>query len=304
MDFGVLPPEVNSGRMYTGPGPGTLSAASAGWDSLATGLTDAASCYQVVIAGLIDESWLGRTSMSMAAAVTPYVSWLTVTAAHCARAAASATAAATAFETAYAMTVPPPLIAANRAELAALIATNALGQNAPAIMATEAEYGEMWAQDATAMYNYAANSASASSFSMFTPPPRTTDSGGRAGRVGVVTRAPGGNTQATAARLISAVPRALQTLATPGAASGAAVAQAAEGTAASAGVGQAAPLGTLSVPPGWADAVSEITPPPALDANVMPGGWGAAPSARRESDGAVQRIGLRSKLIPRSPVAG
>ncbi len=29
MDFGALPPEVNSGRMYVGPGPATLLAASA-----------------------------------------------------------------------------------------------------------------------------------------------------------------------------------------------------------------------------------------------------------------------------------
>ncbi|MDT7733617.1 MAG: hypothetical protein QOE12_791, partial [Mycobacterium sp.] len=24
LDFGLLPPEVNSGRMYTGPGPGPM----------------------------------------------------------------------------------------------------------------------------------------------------------------------------------------------------------------------------------------------------------------------------------------
>jgi PPE-repeat protein len=139
MDFGALPPEINSGRMYLGPGPGTLLAASAGWESLAGELTDAASGYQSVIASLTDESWLGPTSISMAAAVTPYISWMTATAAQCEQAAAQATAAAGAFETAYAMTVPPPLIAANRAQLMALIATNILGQNTPAIMATEAE---------------------------------------------------------------------------------------------------------------------------------------------------------------------
>ena len=61
MDFGALPPEINSGRMYLGPGPGTLLAASAGWESLAAELTDAASGYQSVIAGLTDESWLGST---------------------------------------------------------------------------------------------------------------------------------------------------------------------------------------------------------------------------------------------------
>jgi hypothetical protein len=45
------------------------------------------------------------------------------------------------------------------------------------------------------------------------------------------------------------------------------------GQGASASVGQAASLGTLSVSPSWADAVSSVTPLPALDANVMPGGW-------------------------------
>jgi PPE-repeat protein len=59
MDFGALPPEVNSGRMYIGPGPATLLAASAGWGGLATELHTAASGFQSVISGLIDESWMG-----------------------------------------------------------------------------------------------------------------------------------------------------------------------------------------------------------------------------------------------------
>ena len=59
------------------------------------------------------------------------------------------------------MTVPPPVIAANRSLLAALVATNFFGQNTPAIAATEIQYAEMWAQDAVAMYGYAASSASA-----------------------------------------------------------------------------------------------------------------------------------------------
>src|ERR1700758_1153338 len=110
MNFGALPPEINSGRMYSGLGPGALLAASDGWASLAAELTGAASGYRSVIAALIDESWLGPASASMAAAVTPYLSWMTATAAQCAQAAVHATAAAAAFETAHAMTVPPPLI--------------------------------------------------------------------------------------------------------------------------------------------------------------------------------------------------
>lgn len=88
------------------------------------------------------------------------------------------------------------------------------------------------------------------------------------------------------------------------------------GEAASASVGHAASLGTLSVPPGWAQAVSSVTPLPAFDANVTPAASAATPSTAavsklplggmvgRESDGAVQRIGFRASVIPRSPVAG
>jgi PPE-repeat protein len=127
MDFGALPPEVNSGRMYVGPGPATLLAASAGWDGLAAELQTAASGYQSAISSLTDESWIGPSSMSMAAAVTPYLVWMNATAAQCEEAATKAAAAAGAYETAFAMTVPPPLVAANRVQLATLIATNILG---------------------------------------------------------------------------------------------------------------------------------------------------------------------------------
>ena len=60
-----------------------------------------------------------------------------------------------AYEAAFTMTVPPPVIAANRALPMALIATNFFSQNTPAIMATKAQYMKMWAQDAAAMFGYA-----------------------------------------------------------------------------------------------------------------------------------------------------
>ncbi|MDO2361303.1 PPE domain-containing protein, partial [Mycobacterium avium] len=50
MDFGALPPEVNSGRMYAGPGSGPLMAAAAAWDEVAAELGIAASGYHSVIA--------------------------------------------------------------------------------------------------------------------------------------------------------------------------------------------------------------------------------------------------------------
>ena len=161
MDFGIYPPEINSGRMYTGPGSGPMLAAAQAWGSLADELYTAASAYQSVVSELTSGSWSGPSSTSMTAAAGTYVEWLSATAAQAEETAAQARAAAAGYEAAFAMTVPPPEIAANRSLLAVLVATNFFGQNTPAIAATEAQYAEMWAQDAVAMYGYAGSSASA-----------------------------------------------------------------------------------------------------------------------------------------------
>jgi PPE-repeat protein len=102
---------------------------------------------------------------------------------------AQAKAAVAAYEAAFAMTVPPPVIATNRALLMALIATNFFGQNTPAIMATEAAYVEMWAQDAAAMYGYQAAAQAASVLSPFTVPAQATSPAGLAGQAAAVAQA-------------------------------------------------------------------------------------------------------------------
>ena len=188
IDFAMFPPEINSGRMYAGPGAGPMTAASAAWDALADDLYLAAAAYGYVVSDLTS-SWLGPSSLSMATAAATYVSWITATAAQAALSAAQATAAVAAYEAAFAMTVPPPVIAANRALLLALVATNFFGQNTPAIMATEALYVEMWAQDAAAMYGYAGASLAASALTPFTTPPETTNSSGLGGMAAAVTQA-------------------------------------------------------------------------------------------------------------------
>src|SRR5246500_2523232 len=175
LDFGALPPEFNSGRMYVGAGSGPMLAAASAWDELATELQSTAASYGSTISSLAAGPWTGPSSIAMTAAATPYVAWMSATGAQAEQAATQAKLAAGAYETAFAATVPPPVIATNRALLAALIATNFLGQNTPAIAATEAEYMEMWAQDAGAMYAYAASSASFSQLTSFTEPPQTTN---------------------------------------------------------------------------------------------------------------------------------
>jgi PPE-repeat protein len=114
----------------------------------------------------------------MAAAAQPYIAWLNTTAGQLQEAASKAMASAAAYETAFMATIPPPVIAANRAQEAALVATNILGQNTPAIMALNAIYAEFWAQDASALYAYAATSAVNAQVSPLTPPAENTNPAG------------------------------------------------------------------------------------------------------------------------------
>jgi PPE-repeat protein len=108
--------------------------------------------------------------------------------------------------------VPPPIIAANRSLLAALVATNIVGQNTPAIAATEAQYAEMWAQDAAAMYGYAGASAAATTVTPFNPPPPTTNPAGAGTQAAAVAQA-AASPAGAAQNMLSQVPNALQSLA-------------------------------------------------------------------------------------------
>ena len=222
LDFAALPPEINSARMYAGPGAGSMLTAAAAWQSLADELTAAASGYSSVVSTLAGGPWTGPSSTAMSAAAAPYVTWLSATGDQAQQTAAQATAAASAYETAFAATVPPPVIEANRNLLEALVATNVLGQNTPAIAATEALYGEMWAQDAAAMYGYAGASATASQVSPFSPAPQTTNSSGLMGQSVAAAQSAGTSSgtdvetlMSSGPQVISGMPQALQSLATP-----------------------------------------------------------------------------------------
>nr|WP_278184936.1 MULTISPECIES: PPE family protein [Mycobacterium] len=195
-----------------------MVAAAAAWDALAAELSTVAAGYGSILSDLTGEGWLGPAALSMATTAAPYVGWLHVTAAQAEQTAAQAMAAAAAYELAFAMTVPPPVIAANRSLLMALVATNFFGQNAPAIAATEAHYAEMWLQDATAMYGYAGAAAAASQLAPFSEPPHTTNPAGLVAQSTAVAQA-AGNASATqptsVPHVLSMAPAALQQLAAP-----------------------------------------------------------------------------------------
>lgn len=216
MDFSLLPPEINSARMYAGAGSAPMLAAATAWKQLAAELRSAALSYGSVVNTLVSDDWQGSSATSMAAAAAPYVTWMNSSAARAELTAAQAEAAAVAYHVAFAATVPPQLVATNRAQLKCLIATNVLGHNTPAIAAHEAQYAEMWAQDSAAMYGYAATSGSATQLTPFTPPPPTTSPAAVAASdtAAHVAATAAATQDAVLQQLVSAIPRALQGLAT------------------------------------------------------------------------------------------
>lgn len=174
MDFGALPPEINSASMYSGAGVSSLVEAGQAWGTLAADLTSSAAQFASA-AGSLDGIWLGAAASAMRTSATRYLSWVSQTAEMAAQSSVQAAAAATAYQMAFAATVNPAVVATNRVQLAVLTATNFLGQNSAAIAANEAMYSEFWAQDAAAMYAYQAQSpAATSALPQFQPAPQTT----------------------------------------------------------------------------------------------------------------------------------
>jgi PPE-repeat protein len=217
-DFAARPPEVNSTLMYSGAGAGPLMAASSAFSALSSELSSNAASYESIISSLSSE-WTGPSSTAMAASAQTYVTWLTTTSAQLQEAAAAATSSAAAYEAAYAATIPPAVVYANRAQLAALVATNILGQNTPAILANEAMYAEFWAQDAAAMYGYSAAASTASSaLTPLTDPTENTNPAGQGQQATAVGQAVGSNgTSSTLNNALSGAQNAASSAANPAA---------------------------------------------------------------------------------------
>ena len=164
MNFATLPPEINSGRIFAGPGSGPMIQAATAWDKLAARLYARLADYRSVTSKL---------AAAWPEAATPYIDWLDATATRAAHAAVQAKTAASAFESALATVVAPAVIEANRAQRISLASTNCLGQLSPAIADIEAEYDRMWERDAAAMNAYAAASADAAMVIPFSSPAAT-----------------------------------------------------------------------------------------------------------------------------------
>lgn len=190
-DYGLLPPEINSGRIYAGPGAGSLAAAAVAWSDLAADLQAAATGHRSVIESLTSGPWLGPAAAHLASAVSPFIAWLSNSADQAAEAASQASAAVASYEAAFAASVPPPLITANRTLVQELITSNLLGQNSAAISQLEAQYAEFWAQDSQAMYSYATRAAAATQLTELAAPAEVADPTGLVDQAIAVLKAEG-----------------------------------------------------------------------------------------------------------------
>ena len=209
---------MNSALMYAGSGAGPLMAASSSFSALSSELASNAANYESIVSQLSSE-WTGPSSTAMAASAQTYIEWLTTTSAQLQDAAAAATSSAAAYEAARAATIPPAVVTANRVQLAALVATNILGQNTPAILANEAMYAEFWAQDAAAMYGYSAAASTASSaLTPLTDPTENTNPAGQGNQASAVGQAVGSNgTSSTLNNALGGTQNAASSLANPAA---------------------------------------------------------------------------------------
>jgi PPE-repeat protein len=220
-DFAARPPEVNSTLIYTGAGAGPMMAAAASLSNLSSELSTNAAAYESVISQLTGSEWQGPSSTAMAASAQQNIEWLQTTSAQLQEAASKATASAAAYEAAFMASIPPPVVFANRAQLAMLVATNILGQNTPAIAANEALYGEFWAQDAAAMSAYAANAATAAQVTPLQEPAQSTNPAGAGAQSAAVANAVNSNAANSGTNgLLSSLQSASSAAATPSASIG------------------------------------------------------------------------------------
>ncbi|MEB4211551.1 PPE family protein [Mycobacterium sp. 94-17] len=210
MDFWILPPEVTSALIHSGPGAWSWIAAAGMWQELSAELEQAADGYSAELSWL-STTYHGPSSQAMTQAFEPYLTWLRVTAQQCQEVATSVETMTGAFELTHWTVVHPSLVAANRARLAVLLATNFLGINYPAIAETEAEYNAMWVNNSAAVVRYAATSATTVKQPQFSSPPPVSDPSAPTRQAAMVPATTSGNAgaQIAAANSGQAAPNAV-----------------------------------------------------------------------------------------------
>lgn len=164
------PPEVITGRLMSGAGPGPMLAASAQYAAAAAAYEASADRLMAQMAYLA-ANWQGTTATALQATLSTQLAWMRMFQTQLVLAAARTADQAAAFSTAYATMAPMPRIVENRVTTAVLEATNFLGINTPAIAAREAEYAGFWTQDVAVQSTYWAATVANTTFEPFVPAP-------------------------------------------------------------------------------------------------------------------------------------
>lgn len=153
-----IPPEINDFRLRTGPGAAAVAPLNLAYQEASVVHLQQGQ-QMLATAMATNASWMGPGDVSMTETAAPMAAHLEVVGGHAQAAAQTITAAGQAHSGAVASSIPYPTVIANRVREATLEATNVIGQNTPAIVQANVEYGEYWAQNAGAMMGYLAAAA-------------------------------------------------------------------------------------------------------------------------------------------------
>lgn len=168
--WSAFPPEVNAGQLMAGDGGASIAAAATAHEALASALIEEGARMGATAGATAGTGWIGVGGTAMMATAVPYVAALETLVAWVQQSAASAAAIEQAYQTAKAAMVQVPVCTTNRTTQGALIASNIIGQNTPAIEFLEDVYRGFWINNASQMGGYEAI-VSPILVALGTPPP-------------------------------------------------------------------------------------------------------------------------------------